>query len=324
MTSRKRIVGIGLSILLVGLIDISAQAPTVTVGKFKNVNAPGAVETDTYAVNDFGVIAGDYVDTANVQHGMILDGKKLTTVDHPNCQNTPGLLGSGSISFFGINNSKGSLVTVVGWCFDTTSETDIAFLYSKGKFIPIAPPGTLATIAQGINGKGDDKGDVVGAYLDSGGTQHGFLLKSGKYTNLDVPKHMYPNAWSVNNSGVVSIFAQNSAGNVDSFLFNGKTYKNVNVPGATDSLIGTIDDSGDRIYSIVSGAGNQGAFYLATEKGGFYTFSDPSGVGQTLASGLNNKLEIVGNYGSAYPKAGTTSSQGYSAVGCCRGLPPIK
>jgi uncharacterized membrane protein len=41
----------------------------------------------------------------------------------------------------------------------------------------------LSTSAQGIN----PAGDVVGAYTDSAGHQHGFLLSRGEFTTIDVP-----------------------------------------------------------------------------------------------------------------------------------------
>ena len=52
-----------------------AAAPPLTF-TFSDVHAnTTATETDSYAVNNTGVIAGDYVDSKGVQHGMILAGK---------------------------------------------------------------------------------------------------------------------------------------------------------------------------------------------------------------------------------------------------------
>jgi len=308
---RQRLIFCLLAVISLGFITTIAQAPMVSVSKFRNVNAPGAIETDTYAVNSSGVIAGDYVDHNNVQHGMILNGKNLASVDRANCQTTPG---AGAIAFFGINNASAAQVTVVGWCFDTVQNTDVAFTYSNGNFVTIAPPGATSTIAQGIN----DNGDVTGAYIDSGKVQHGFLFNGSTYTTLDVPEHTSPDAWSINDKGLIAIFAVNSGSHYDSFLFNGKTYKNVDFKGATDSMIHTIDNSSDRIYTVLDSSGNShGVFYLAGSGGGFVEFDFP-GAKETQASGLSENLKIVGNYQKTSPNPATTGSQGWEGLGCCR------
>src|SRR2546429_3410427 len=47
----------------------------------------------------------------------------------------------------------------------------------------IAYPSATATTAWGINAGGD----VVGDYLDPAGVRHGFLLRNGEFTTIDVP-----------------------------------------------------------------------------------------------------------------------------------------
>jgi hypothetical protein len=51
-----------------------------------------------------------------------------------------------------------------------------------------ACPGGIAsaTSAQGIN----PAGDIVGAYVDAAGRQHGFLLSHGQFTTIDVPEDL--------------------------------------------------------------------------------------------------------------------------------------
>lgn len=50
-------------------------------------------------------------------------------------------------------------------------------------FTNIDVPGALATFATGINGRGA----TVGIYYDSAGNEHGFLLKNGTFSSVDVP-----------------------------------------------------------------------------------------------------------------------------------------
>src|SRR5687767_14580932 len=51
------------------------------------------------------------------------------------------------------------------------------FLLSEGNFTSIEIPGARATLAFGIN----PQGDIVGWYTNSGGVDHGFLLRKGVF-----------------------------------------------------------------------------------------------------------------------------------------------
>ena len=50
-------------------------------------------------------------------------------------------------------------------------------------FITIDFPGAVLTNAQGINAQGE----IVGAYTDTAGRTHGFLLSGGQFSSIDVP-----------------------------------------------------------------------------------------------------------------------------------------
>lgn len=318
MTSRNLILGLCAMFMTIAPMVLGGVEPA-SVSGFKDVNAPGASETDPNAINNQLFIAGDYVDSSGVQHGMILKGKKLNSVDRKNCTTTPGAT---AIAFYGIN-SKG---TVVGWCLDTITGADDAFVYVRGKFVNISPPGATSTQAHGIN----DKGQIVGTYIDSANIQHGFLLSGGQYRTLDVTGgDTKSDAWAINNKSLITLFAVNSSGNVDSFLFNGQTYKEIDVPGAIQSTVAAINSFGDRIYTIVDSSNNiHGAFFLNFKGGSYTVFDDPNGVNTTSGFGLNdgvhgNKVRIVGRYvPPANPAEPQPPSQGYEAIGCCRGIPP--
>jgi probable HAF family extracellular repeat protein len=318
MTNRNLILALCAMCVTIAPLALPAVDPA-SVSGYKDVNAPNAEETDPYAVNNQGVIAGDYVDKKrSLQHGMILKGRKLTTVDRKNCTATPG---SNAIAFYGINN-KG---TVVGWCLDTRTGADDAFAYVNGRFVPISPPGATSTEAHGIN----DKGQIVGTYFDTASVQHGFLLSSGHYTTLDVTGgDTKSDAWAINNNSMITLVAVNSSGGYDSFLFNGKMYTPIDVPGAVQSSVAAINSYGDRIYTIIDSQNNMhGAFFLNVSGGSYTTFDDPNGVNTTAAFGLNdklgtNKVRIVGRYAPANSAEPQPASQGYEAIGCCRGIPP--
>ena len=270
-----------------------ASAPPLTFTYSDVLANKTALETDTYAVNNKGVIAGDYIDSKSVQHGMILAGTKLTTVNNKTCE---AILGTGGIAFYGINNAGDA----AGWCTNSKTGLDEGFVYSKGKFTAVNVAKSNGTQATGIN----DKGWVVGLYLDSANATHGFVKVGTKYTTIDVKGETNSVAWGVNNKGQITVYATNSAGNFDSFLVTGKTFKNINNPNAKGGL-GTIVHTPSNIGDI------DGTYYDSTgaekgwllHKGKYYDVVDPGGI--TRADGLNDKSELVGRYGSGNGGGGT-------------------
>jgi len=294
---KRSILGVLLMLTFVA-VGIAAAPPLTFTYTDVHANKT-AVETDTYGVNNAGVIAGDYVDSASVQHGMILAGKKLTTVDNKKCSATVGVDG---ISFYAINSAG----TAAGWCTGTAG-LPIAFTWAKGKFTTIAYPKATETEATGIN----DKGDVVGIYLDSANVQHGFSKIGAKYASIDVKGATLPVAWGINNAGQITVYATNSAGAFDSYLLTGKKFKKINNPNeGKGSAQGTIvhtpaPTNGDIDGTYYNSAGTEMGWLL--HKGKYYDVVDPGGI--TRADGLNDKSELVGRYGS-----GTFGGTGFKAT----------
>jgi probable HAF family extracellular repeat protein len=289
---------ITLVVLGSALLSLSAAAAApVLKFTFKNITAPKAVETDTYAINSKGVIAGDWADSTGTQHGLILAGKKATSVDEKDCG---AAAGSTAIAFYGINTAG----TAVGWCTLTSSGEPVGLMYSKGKLTEFSVPKALATEGIGIN----DKGEVVGMFVDSAGAQHGFLLNNKKYTQIDVPKDSSTEAWDINNAGQITVYALNTANTYDSFVLTGKTFKKVSVPGASSpgTIVHALNNKGDVDGTFYDSTGATHGFLL--HGGKYYTLTDPAGA-DTRADGLNDTLEIVGRWG-----AGTYGGTGYEAT----------
>jgi hypothetical protein len=270
-----------LTFVAVGL----AAAPPLTF-TYTDVHANStALETDTYGVNNAGVIVGDYVDSKSVQHGMILAGKKLTTVDNKACS---AISGTGGISFYGVN----SLGAVAGWCTSSKTGLDMGFVYAKGKFTAVNFPKSNGTQATGIN----DKGEVVGLYLDSANLTHGFSKIGTKYTSISVKGGTNTVAWGVNNAGQITVYTTNSAGTFDSYLMTGTKLKKIDNPGAgtTGTIVHTPSNVGDIDGTYYDTAGTEKGWLL--HKGKYYDVVDTGGV--TRADGLNDKSVLVGRYGS--------------------------
>jgi hypothetical protein len=282
-------------LLVLTLVAAVAAAPTLTF-TYSDVHAnKTAVETDAYAVNNAGVIAGDYIDSKNVQHAMLLAGAKLTTVNNKECE---AVLGTGGISFYGLN-SKGE---AAGWCTSSKTGLDIAYVYSAGKFTPVSFPKSDGTEATGIN----DKGDVVGLYLDSLGASHGFSKIGTKYTSIDVKGDTNTVAWGINNAGQITVYATNSAGDFDSYLLTGKTFKNIDNPkakGGLGTIVHTPSNVGDIVGTYYNSASAEMGWLL--HKGKYYDVADPGDATDTRGDGLNDKAELVGRYGAGTGGGGT-------------------
>ena len=290
---------LGLVLVLTFVAVGIAAAPPLTFTFTDPMATKTAMETDTYAVNNAGAIAGDYVDAGGVQHGMILAGSTLTTVDVTGCTSTPG---TGAVAFFGINKAGDA----AGWCINS-SGLPVGFLWYKGKVGFVKFPKAMGTEVNGLN----DKGDLAGIYFDSASTQHGFVRVGGKFTTVDVTGDTTSTPWGINYGGIVTVEATNSSGVIDSFLYNTKTkkFRMKNVTGATQSIIHSINNKGDIVYTYDTSDGHRhgGLFH----GGKFFAVDDPKATGTngTRADGVNDTLVIVGRYSPA-----DGSSHGFQAT----------
>src|SRR5882724_1776035 len=86
-------------------------------------------------------------------------------------------------------------------------------------FTPIDVPGASATLAYGIN----NKGQIVGYYsLPGQNAWHGFLYAAGAFTSLDVPFSDATNgtqAYGINNKGQIVGGYSYANGEVHGFLY---------------------------------------------------------------------------------------------------------
>ena len=83
------------------------------------------------------------------------------------------------------------------------------FLLDRGRFTRIDVPGAAQTQAIGIN----DRGQVVGEYLDADGMVHGFLWDKGRFTTIDVPGATGASSTDINDRGqIVGVYGDDPAG----------------------------------------------------------------------------------------------------------------
>jgi hypothetical protein len=140
-------------------------AASLAFGKDKGLNftsydLPGAVITDGQGNNDRGDIVGFYSNDGVSSHGFLFSKGAFTTFDVPGAADTAAR---------GIN-SRGDIVGE----WDNTVN-NFGFLLSGGVYTILADPLGTDTLAKAINAKGD----IVGYYVDTAGTEHGFILSGG-------------------------------------------------------------------------------------------------------------------------------------------------
>lgn len=190
-------------------------------GNFTFFDYPGAVSTEAMGINDSGLIVGFEGDFFS--KGFLYDGTAFTTIrvarnsrTQPYGINNAGDVVGGAgtpyetLAFvmhggaFKVVNFPGSHVyayaaginnvgQIVGW----STPDNAAYLYSKGRFSPIAFPGAVETVALSIN----DNGFIVGWY-GVGGNEFGFVAKNGKFMSFSYPGFQ-TFAQGINSSGQI-------------------------------------------------------------------------------------------------------------------------
>jgi uncharacterized membrane protein len=122
-------------------------------GKYKSAFKLKGVDltsTNPRQINNHGVVAGSYIDTAGIQHGFVLDGKKFTSFDFPG---SAGVTASEGI------NDDGQVSGL--WQDSAGNRHGFLFDYTTGKFKQIGPDdGSTFQEAWGLNNKGLIAGDT--------------------------------------------------------------------------------------------------------------------------------------------------------------------
>jgi uncharacterized membrane protein len=137
-------------------------------GKYTKINFPGARDTDANGISENGDIVGTY-DLVSGDHGYVLShGKYKALPDPPNQDGFPD---------FNAINEEGDIVGVLT---PNVTGGNKGFVLDDGHYTTI-DCGLYQTEANGIN----DDGDIVGECTDT--SEHGFLLRGGKFYLIDFP-----------------------------------------------------------------------------------------------------------------------------------------
>ena len=151
-----------------------------------------------------------------------------------------------------------------------------------------------STLPQKIN----ERGDVVGEFIDSSGVTRGFVrFSDGSFSAPIVDPNDtvgFTEGRGINNSGTVDGDYVGSDGFVHSFLLSGGTFTEYDVPGTVQTNLLSINDAGD-----LTGAfdpDGSGIFQAFIDRGGTITSYSVPGAAGTLAYEINNNKKLTVGY----------------------------
>ena len=155
-------------------------------------------------------------------------------------------------------------------------------------------PGTgNSTLPQKIN----ERGDVVGEFIDSNGVTRGFVrFSNGSFSAPIVDPNDtvgFTEARGINNPGTVVGDYATSDGNQHGFFLSGGTFTEYDVPGALTTDVLGINDPGD----FTGGFSDDDVIFQAfVSHGGTITSFSVPGAVLTLAYQINNSKQLVVGY----------------------------
>jgi probable HAF family extracellular repeat protein len=175
-------------------------------GAFTTIDVPGAANTFASGINNRGAVVGCYLEDDVSPHGFLLERGIVTVIDPPGANQD---MTSCNIQAFDIND-RGQ---IVGYYPDVQG-TFHGFLYDNGRFTTIDHPdasdsarsgacdgmGFAASAAFGI----DNRGRVVGQYVDPAGVLHGYLWERKRgFRTIDPPRGAGSVAVDINDRGQI-------------------------------------------------------------------------------------------------------------------------
>jgi hypothetical protein len=282
------------SLLLLATLACSTPQPAAAQAQdytFQTLDVPGA-DTDIQLtwMNDTGLIVQQYQSPtgaafpANV-HTAIQRAGAWTVIDVPGA------------TFTGGSNANAS--GQVALTYTLADGILHVALYDRGKHLyqPDIPGYHIGV--QGLN----DRGQLAASAIDAGGVEHGFVGNSSAFTVFDYPdsKLAATTPFMVNTRGIVVGRYILSDGTWHAFLYDGTSFKNIDVPGAVRSTATGINDSNQivGVYRLTKDGPNQGFLF----RGGQYTTLNFPGSTRTILDQINNAGDMAGTYTDASGKS---------------------
>jgi uncharacterized membrane protein len=279
-----------------GLLNAIDHPDATTVPATPN----GQAGTGTTGINDRGQVLGAYEGADRVVRPFVRDRwGRFAEIEDP-----PGA--SKRDEYVDINNHG----EIVGFYNDDQGGTTTGFLRTRrGRFTGIQVPGSQVTGPLKLN----DRRQVVGIYLDAGGALHGFLWDHGDFETIDVPGAAGTAVLGINNRGQMVGSYIDARGAYHGFLRdrNGTITTLPEAPGADPASGGTqpasLNERGQIVGLAYDAQGGSRGFLI--ERGRFRPIDGPNAT-YTRAIDVNNRGQIVGDYGTKPPLAARGSTAG--------------
>jgi hypothetical protein len=156
-------------------------------------------------------------------------------------------------------------------------------------------PGTgNLTLPQKIN----ERGDIVGEFIDSTGVTRGFVrFSDGSFSDPIVDPNDtvgFTEGRGINNSRTVAGDYATSDGNLHSFFLSGGTFTEYDVPGAVSTNLLSINDPGD--FTGGFDPDGSGIFQGFVGRGETITSFSVPGAASTFAYEINNSKQLLVGY----------------------------
>jgi len=243
---------------------------------------PDATNTWPTSINDNGEIVGIYRASTGRRGFLRHRDGTFTSFEYPGAPSTTNATGL---------NNKGE---IVGFYYDATKgrygSPAHGFLRQRdGTFSSFDYPGTSQTIAHAIN----DKGEVVGAYIDDNGKWQGFLRHGdGSFSPIDYPGAASTVPTGINNrSEIIGHSLVPKLGDRGFLRRNDGTFMEIMPDPTTSASPKGINESGDLVGHTGLGP------FLRRNDGTLNPLDHPAcSGGSCLPTGINNRLEVVGSY----------------------------
>ena len=278
-------------------LGLGAPARAGSLVNITDINVPGADASTTtpYAVNNAGVIAGQYLDPAVGYRVFALMGGTYSTVDPG-----PAIAENGSY-FVSLNNSG----QIVGFA-NTSTPPNFGYYYlAPGGGSPLATfPAATATLPSGVTGFSgfNDSGAIAGETATGG-----FVSSAGAITIVNPPTSTSTVINAINDSGdVVGQFdpavPTNPLVNQEAFVEMNGIYTILTPPNSQFVEATGINDAGEVVgYFEETPVDGPGGFPVTPILGftydkGVYTSYGVPGEIETELFGLNDSGEVVGYF----------------------------
>ena len=236
-----QLLGINNSMVIAGYHNFfNNQGFTLNLpNQFTTENYPQSAMTQVIGINNSLTTSGFYVDQAGTTHGFYHTSTgTYTTVDFAG-------------TAFNQLLSQNDFHQAAGYysMSANNSTPDFPYIYDEvgGVFEVITIPGAVGGAqATGIN----NSQEKCGFFVDDQNVNHGWLLNTGIFVQLDYPGSSFTQALGLNNRGQVVGDYMDSSGLTHGFVYTVSTgqYVSVDDPnGVGSTVVNGINDAGDLV-----------------------------------------------------------------------------